>query len=144
MLDIIGHSEYRKKELQLSINSFDNPTELSGPEAWAQLILQLLFLEPGSYPTYPDMGIGLENYQFDYLDDVIRKLSADIIDQQSKYLPDIPLVDVSLEPRDYNGEKILMIYLTFNSDMNGNDDRQVIAINATPTSRHFLDFEVSW
>ena len=76
--------ECNKVEPSLEINSFDKPKELSGVTAWSQLILNLLFLKPGTYPSMPEMGIGIETYQYDYLDETITELQAAIINQQQK------------------------------------------------------------
>lgn len=143
MIDTIGKLESNKKELQLGINSFDNPTELTGIKAWSQLMFQLIFLMPGTYPSMPEMGVGIENYQFDFIDDVVRTLNTSIIEQQRTYLSDIPLTSVTVEPSTINGETILFIYLTFTMT-DGQSEASVIAVNASSNSRHFLDFATSW
>ena len=142
MISPVSTLESNKKELQLSINSFDNPTELTGIKAWSQLILQLIFMQPGTYPSLPEMGVGIEDYQYDFMDDVLSQLAADIIQQQRTYLSDIPLTAVTVEPRDVRGETIMLIMLTF--DVERGEQTSVIAVNASPKSRHFLDFDVSW
>lgn len=134
--------ESNKTELLLSINSFDNPTQLTQVQAWAQLMTNLIFLQPGTYPSMPEMGVGIEEYQYDFLDEVITELSARIISQQQTYLPDLPLRAVTIEPYDYEGLRILLIHLTFYTDM-GNAS-VAVAVNASPGSRHFLDFDISW
>lgn len=143
MLDTIGKLESNKKELQLGINSFDNPTELTGVKAWSQLMLQLIFLMPGTYPSMPEMGVGIENYQFEFIDDVVHTLSTSIMEQQRTYLSDIPLTSVTVEPSTINGETVLFIYLTFTKG-DGSSEATVIAVNSSPTSRNFLNFAISW
>lgn len=143
MISATSVLESNKKELQLSINSFDNPTELTGIKAWSQLMLQLIFMEPGTYPSLPDMGVGIESYQYDFMDDILSQLSAKIIQQQRDYLSDIPLTAVTIEPRTVNGETIMLIQLSFDLGRQG-EGTSVIAVNASPSSRHFLDFDVSW
>ena len=143
MVDTFSSMESNKRELQLSINSFDNPTELSDVKAWSQLILQLLFLEPGTYPSIPEMGIGIEKYQYDFIDEVVSELSAAILNQQQTYLKDIPLTSVQVAPATVNKETILLIQLTFDAGR-GSEQKSVIAVNASPKSRNFLDFDVSW
>ena len=144
MLDLMHSIESNKRELQLSINSFDNPTELSEIKAWSQLMLQLIFLEPGTYPSLPEMGVGIEHYQFDFMDEAINDLNTRIIQQQQTYLKEVPLKAVQCSSAQTpNGDIILLIQLMFNVKM-GSQAATAIAVNATPTSRHFLDFEVSW
>ena len=137
---ISNPSESSKKEQLLDINSFDKPTELSGVAAWSQLLLNLIFLKPGTYPSLPEMGIGIEGYQYDFLDDAISALSAKITEQQKRYLPDIPLANVQITKVEQNGQPIMIIQLFFNAD--SANASSAIAINTS--KRNFLDFEVSW
>ena len=132
--------ESSKKELLLEVNSFDKPTELSGVSAWSQLLLNLIFLKPGTYPSVPEMGIGIENYQYDFMDDAIGELSAKITEQHKKYLSDIPLAGVNVSKLEKNGQPILIVQLFFNAE--SGTTSSAIAINVS--KRNFLDFEVSW
>ena len=142
MVDTLAAAEARRRELQLAVNSFDNPTELSGIQAWSQLMLHLIFLRPGTYPTLPEMGVDIESYQYDFIDEAVPALISAITRQQQTYLPDIPLSEVTVVPQTIQGEVVLFIALTF--DTASGQARSAIAINASPTSRHFLDFDVSW
>lgn len=132
--------ESSKSETSLSINSFDKPSELTDVGAWSQLMLNLIFLKPGSYPSQPEMGVGIEAYQYDFLEDAISELSAKISEQQQTYLPDVPLSGVQISKMDHNGQPILIIQLFFDTE-NGTTG-SAIAINTS--KRNFLDFEVSW
>ena len=135
-----GNTESKKSEPVLEINSFDKPKELSGVNAWSQMMTNLLFLKPGSYPSIPEMGIGIEDYQYEFTDTAISELSAKITTQQQKYLPDIPLSDVQIIKTEHQGQPILLIQLIFNDD--SGPVSSAIALNTS--KRNFLDFEVSW
>lgn len=132
--------ESSKTEKTLEINSFDKPKELTGLAAWSQLMLNLIFLKPGSYPSIPEMGVGIENYQYDFIDDAIAELSAVIVNQQQKYLPDVPLSGVQIGKVEQNGQQILVIQMLFNDEIG--TVSSAVAINTS--KRNFLDFEVSW
>ena len=86
------------------------------------------------------MGVGIEDYQYDFLDDAIGALSTTISEQQKKYLPDIPLGGVQVSKVEQNGQPILIIQLFFNTDSGSSNS--AIAINVS--KRNFLEFEVSW
>lgn len=132
--------ESQKKELLLAINPFNKPAELIGKNAWSQLIMYLLFLEPGTYPSMPEMGIGIKQYDFSFMDDAIEELPSKINQQVSLFLPDVPLtnVDASKVVLD-DGRVILLLVLTFSD--NGNVDSTAIA---STVKRSLLDFEPSW
>lgn len=130
--------ESSKKELILGLNSFNKPGETIGKTAWIKLITYLMFMKKGTYPSCPTMGIGIQQYDYEFMDTAITNLQTDIQDQVSAYLPDVPLNSVSVESSDVNGQKILLITLTFVD--NGTTDSAVIATLAAP---NIIDFEVA-
>lgn len=129
-----------KKETSLQINSFDKPNELTGVAAWSQLMLNLIFLKPGTYPSLPEMGVGIEDYQYDFFEEAVEALSSAITEQQKVFLPDVPLSGIKISKLEKNGQPILVIQLFF--DTNDGVETSAIAINTS--KRNFLDFDVSW
>ena len=142
MQDPISNVESNKTELNLGINSFDNPTKLSELQAWSQLMLNLTFLRPGTFPSQPEMGVDIEKYQFDFIDDATAELSTKITDQQQKYLPDVPLTGVVISTTEYQKSPILLIQYIF-STRNGNV-ASVVAVDMNSKGRNFLNFDISW
>lgn len=131
--------ESSKKELGLSINTFNKPTEYIGTTAWSQLIMNLLFLRPGTYPSIPNMGIGIQDYEFEFLDVTIEKLNTAINSQIQLYLPDIPLESVNVSSFVHEGRTIL--YIAINLYNNGAISTSVVA---SEVSTKIIDFEISW
>lgn len=132
--------ERDKSELSLEINSFDKPKELTRAQAWSQLILNIIFLKKGSYPSMPDLGIDIEQYEYEFLDTACERLMTDITQQQQTYLPDVPLVGVMVTQTDFKGQPIMLVQLHFQVD----DYAETTAIAINTSKRNFLDFEVSW
>lgn len=130
--------ESQKKELLLGLNSFDKPAEVIGKNAWIKLITHLLFLKKGTYPSNPLIGIGIQQYEFSFMDDTITLLQSEILEQARIYLPDVPLDSVVVDSTEVEGKKILLIIITFIDD--GNIDTAVVA---TAVSQNIIDFEVS-
>lgn len=130
--------EAEKTELVLGINSFNKPAEKSGVEAWCKLITNLLFMAKGTYPTDPDMGCDIGQYEFAFIDDVISKIEASITEQVRKYLPDIPLdsVIVSKDTSD-SGRPILLVLLQFTYD-----EKSDIAVVAAEKADNLINFKV--
>lgn len=131
--------ESSKKELVLGLNVLNKPGERIGSNAWAQLILQLIFLKPGTYPSQPEMGIGIQDYDYEYLDVAIEKLNSIIQAQIAMYLPDVPVDTVSVSSFDYQERKIMMIQI--NLIDNGSIVTEVIA---TEIKNRIINFDVSW
>lgn len=132
--------ERDKAELTLGINIYDKPEDLVGIKAWTQLMLNLIFISPGTYPSMPELGVGIESYQYDFIDEALEEISAAITSQQQTYLPDIPLSSTSVTTMMVNGEKIMLIQLTFNTDEGPVSSG--ITLDLTP--KKFLDFDIVW
>lgn len=128
-----------KKELSLSINSFNQPTELVGANAWAKLVTNLLFMKKGSYPTDPEMGCELQKYEFSYIDEVMDEIQEVISEQVRTYLPDIPLETVSVKKEfTQKGQPIMLIVLEFSYS----DGELETAVVAAEKSNNLINFEV--
>lgn len=130
--------ERNKRELLIGVNQFDKPAELSGKEAWSQLILYLLFTRKGSYPSKPEMGIGLQDYEFRTTDATLEILPSDILEQSKVFLPDVPLEAVKVDTTNINGRVILLIILLF-SEMESRNNSTVIAADVY---QDIIDFEI--
>lgn len=131
--------EANKKELGLSTNVFNKATEYQGKTAWFQLILNLIFLRPGTYPSIPNMGVGLQDYEYEYIDDVKDNIRNKIEEQINLFLPDVPLTSVEVTSVEYEGKTILLIVISLE------DNGQIVtgAVASEVTNR-LIDFEISW
>lgn len=130
--------ESNKKELILGLNSFDKAAEASGKEAWILLIIYLFFINKGSYPSNPNIGIGIRQYDYEFMDTALDVLPSEIMEQVRLFLPDIPLESVNVTSDMVAGKKILVIILEFVDDTI-NDT----AVIAAMISQNIIDFEVS-
>ena len=131
--------EANKKELGLSTNVFNKATEYQGKTAWFQLILNLIFLRPGTYPSIPNMGVGLQDYEYEYIDDVKDHIRNKIEEQVNLFLPDVPLASVEVTSVEYEGKTILLIVISLE------DNGQIVTgAVASEVTNHLIDFEISW
>lgn len=131
--------EANKKELGLSTNVFNKATEYQGKTAWFQLILNLIFLRPGTYPSIPNMGVGIQDYDYEYIDDVKDNIRNKIEEQISLFLPDVPLASVEVTSVEYEGKTILLIVISL--DDNG---QIVTGAVASEITNRLIDFDISW
>nr|DAQ91424.1 MAG TPA: Baseplate wedge protein [Caudoviricetes sp.] len=131
--------EANKKELGLSTNVFNKATEYQGKTAWFQLILNLIFLRPGTYPSIPNMGVGIQDYEYEYIDDVKDNIRNKIEEQVSLFLPDVPLASVEVTSVEYEGKTILLIVISL--DDNG---QIVTGAVASEITNRLIDFDISW
>jgi len=130
--------ESDKTEQALEINTFNEPLELSGPNAWARLISNLVFMSPGTIPTDPEMGCEIQKYEFSFIDDVKEEIEEKITDQVRTYFPDIPLQEITVTSEENStGRNILLIILSFSYEDNEN-----ITVVAAEKQDNVLNFSI--
>jgi hypothetical protein len=79
-----------------SINPINKPELLEGAKAVYTLLVRLFLLNPGTYQSNPDMGIGLvKNYRYGTDEDMLKNKSAHIF-QDLKRLVSI-LIEMKLK-----------------------------------------------
>lgn len=134
--------DYEKKELSIGIDNFNKPEELSGRNAWINLITTLLFMKKGTYPTDPEMGCEIQKYEYGFAEpSVFDKIENEVREQITTYLPDIPLTSIRITSESSgNSLPILLIILEF--ETNGNDDFQT-AVIASEKVGSAVNFAVS-
>ena len=91
--------QYLKYDVALDYDSMYKPKVLSSFESGIDMILTLLFMKPGQYPSIPELGIDIESYLFEYSDD--NKIPSEIkskLDDQCSMLSMVGFdIDVSLQ-----------------------------------------------
>lgn len=97
-------------EYTLSVNNFLEPDVKSGPEAVCKLLVQLLLLEPNTFDTHPDMGVGIvSRYRYSFLGHA-DELQRDFQNQITKYLPVLSGVVINVKEI----QRMYYITATFN------------------------------
>ena len=90
------------KEYSLKVNDFNEPKVYERQQALMLLLTRLILLEPGTFQSHPDMGVGLiSNFRY-RVDDgsLIADLKSRIQTQIDTYLPFLSGVTVLVEIRD--------------------------------------------
>jgi hypothetical protein len=99
-----------REELTLNISNYNKLDTSTGYVAYASLILQLLFMKPGTYPNSPNLGLDIGKYQFDLFDESeINEIEREIRDQLHQYLPQTESCNILVDSISLNdlGNKIL-------------------------------------
>lgn len=103
-----------KTEPLLSVDKYYKPLVAKDENYATLLLVRLILLEPGTFQTHPDCGVGLVS-KFRYATDVdMIELQKRIKDQIMLYLPQYSLVNVKCELGDNKtgDEKVIKIYIT--------------------------------
>ena len=136
----MAYREFQKKELGIGLNAFNRPVEYSGIESWVRLFVQLLFTIPGTYPTDPELGIGIQTYRYEFFDDIRTDLESKINYQKRTYLPDVPIGDVILSTDTYKGNMFIVLALKITAS-GYNTDTVWVAIDS---AKKTLNYEISF
>lgn len=106
-----GETPLFKDELLLAKSVFNTNAVRTKLEALAQVLQNIMIYEPGTFPNQPELGVGIENYQFEFLDDkTMSDLKSSIDNQINKFIPS----DIKVEPKVESllnelGKKILVV-----------------------------------
>lgn len=136
----MSYNEYQKKEIGWGLNAFNRPVEYSGITAWVRLITQILFTRPGTYPTAPALGVGLQDYRYRFLDDVKVELEEKINYQVRVFLPGLPIGSVQVSSESVNGTEILILQFEFRLS----DNNLQTAFVAVDIASKTLNYEVAF
>ena len=85
------------KEHVLSLNDFNMPKVYDTNDANYILIIRLILLEPGTFPSHPKMGVGIKSrYRYNNDENFLMQLENDISNQINAYLPSLYMTNISL------------------------------------------------
>lgn len=118
-------------QFELSVDDFGKTTQVEGFYAIAKAVQSLILLQPGSYPNHPEMGVGIKDYQFEFLDrTTLDEIEERINEQISKYINSIYITEavVDIIPNKLESKQntigVLLNFANLNrqSDTNTNPD----------------------
>ena len=129
--------ECLKKELMMEITDFKTPRTADQKMCLARLIQNLIITEPNTYPTNPDLGVGIETYQFEIGDDLLLgNLRESIRRQIEMYVPKADLIK-SMEVYKVRNRNsgVCTIVVSFQVDEPGSDSDFLLVLNQSMTDR---------
>lgn len=87
-----------KIEFIMRESDFKELDYVSGIQALAINIQTLFITEPGTYPSDPELGIGIRNFIHDILDQTtIGEIKRRAMAQIKKYIPSERIIDIKVE-----------------------------------------------
>lgn len=115
-------------DVLLDTDSMGKPKVISSFELGINIILTLLFMKPGQFPSIPTLGIDIESYLFEYADDprIPTEIRNKLIDQ-CNYL-DIVGFDIEVRlDKTQEGFGAIIIEITGNERISyGSDSGHII------------------
>lgn len=115
MADIFG------KELYFNLDKNNNISEEK--IALAQTVQNLCLIEPGTYPNNPDLGLGIENYEFEFLDNTtINRLKTELEEQISKFIITKYVINSNILTTKYGNKNLLIVAIKIADDNNDGEN----------------------
>ena len=128
-------------DVTLDTDSMGRPKVISSFEVGVNIILTLLFMKPGQYPSIPDLGIDIESYLHEYADDerIPVEIKNKLSDQCNKLDISGLTINVSFD-KTSEGIDALVIDITGNQYIAyGNDtDHVIIGISYDKLNRLYV------
>lgn len=87
------------REYLMTTNNFNKPKVLKDQDAIYTFLVKLALLEPGTYQSHPDMGLGLIS-KYRYSSDA-DQIKVDFKKQIQTYLPMVTATNVLTEIKDH-------------------------------------------
>lgn len=113
-------AEYR--DFSFELDEYGKTKEYSGVNAIIMAIKNILLSRPGNFPFTPDLGLNIDKYQFELLDDyTLSDIKNGILYQINKFVPAIDGVAVSVDKveSEIRGEFVTGIGISVSAVYNG-------------------------
>jgi hypothetical protein len=112
----------------LDVNTLGKPLVIPTFEMMINVVLTLLMMKPGQYPSVPDLGIDIESYLWEYSDDpsLPGKIEAKIKEQCSKLQISGVEVKVSMDRTNVDENALVVAITGTDRATYGSDHNQVI------------------
>ena len=86
------------KDIDFVMNEYGKLKEYTGANAAVLAIRNIILTKKGNFPLSPSLGLDIENYQFDFLDQTtVNQLKTDLLSQINTYVPSLENVSVQVE-----------------------------------------------
>ncbi len=107
----------RSKDVLFQMSDYNVPLIVNGPDAWTHNILDLLFLEKGTFSDSPDLGLDLNSITYMDVDSTVDYVTEELNRQVSVYMPDVPVTNLTVTTKPTaSDETVLNILISFSLD----------------------------
>ena len=132
---------------QMRVNIYGTGTIMTAMQTIATSILRLMYIVPGQFPDYPDLGIDIRRYLFSFEDEFTAAALREEILRQ------LPILDVYMSntdafqviKTDYAGNPCIVIKLISSyRTTNGFEEERIMNIGITFDDFHKLTSDISF
>ena len=132
-----------KQEALLEEDAFHLPAYREGLESLAQTIQNLILIEQGTYPNQPQLGVGIEKYMFEIIDEgTTTEIENEIKNQVNEFIlhPSINIdVHVSILETELTGKaNTISVKIDLMNDITESTDSLQYLIAASKTTKKIV------
>ena len=132
-------AERFKNEIILEKSSFNSTEFRKDKIALAQVIQNILFIEPGTYPNQPNLGVGIENYLFEKMDNsTLIEIENAIKEQIDQFCPSEYIVTSNVTTQKIKNNSILLISFSIKDPDAGTETDFGVLVGKTEKSKKLV------
>ena len=79
------------REPTFELDMFDEPLEVTGPDAWVRDVVAMAFYEPGTFTDDPDVGVNINGETYTFVEESADIIRGRLVSACNKYLTDVPI-----------------------------------------------------
>jgi hypothetical protein len=106
------------KDVIFELSDYNVPKIINNADAWAEMVLNLLFLENGTYSDAPDIGLDLKAHTYMEVSDIITYITEELNRQVGAYMPGIPLSNITVQTAGGENADNNVLYVTLSFNIN--------------------------
>jgi hypothetical protein len=119
-----------KIEHVLGVDNFKNSAKFTGLYSLGALIQTLLLTEPKTYPSNPEIGVGIELYSFEAINEqMINTLRREIKLQINTFIPNVYLEEVIIQKIENENSNVNSLGIMVIVNNKSSSDNIVILLN---------------
>lgn len=134
-------------EVGFGMDNFNQPLKLNQKDSIVQVLLNMLFLKPGNYPSMPHIGIDIQKYLYKTANDIDSEgLKEQIFNQCAEIMSDISIGDIQIAVVDIGGGSssgtlVIVIPLITTDDNSKETNMLVLGFQSSETGKVLYNYK---
>lgn len=79
------------REPTFELNMFNEPMEVTGPDAWVRDVVAMAFYEPGTFTDDPDVGVNINGETYTFTEESANIIRERLAYACKRYLTNVPI-----------------------------------------------------
>lgn len=92
--EMIHTKTINPREPTFELNRFNEPMEVTGPDAWVRDVVAMAFYEPGTFTDDPGAGVNINGETYTFTEESAGIIRSRLTENCDRYLSDVPIEDL--------------------------------------------------